>query len=43
MVLRIKGATTVTVDAGTGFAVGDIIEFGDASANFNVAFIWRVL
>ena len=32
-----KGATTVTVDAGTGFAVGDIIEFGDASANFNVA------
>ena len=32
-----QNATTVTVDAGTGFAVGDIIEFGDASANFNVA------
>ena len=37
MVRTSKGATTVTVDAGTGFAVGDIIEFGDASANFNVA------
>ena len=31
------GATTVAVDTGSEFVVGDLIEFGDASSNFNAA------
>ena len=31
------GDTTVTVDAGTGVQVGDILEFGDISGNFTAA------
>ena len=31
------GATTVAVDTGSEFVVGDLIEFGDASGNFNAA------
>ena len=31
------GATTVAVDSGSEFVVGDLIEFGDASSNFNAA------
>ena len=31
------GATTVAVDTGSEFVVGDLIEFGDASSNFNAS------
>ncbi len=31
------GDTTITVDAGTGVQVGDILEFGDISGNFTAA------
>ena len=31
------GATVVAVDTGSEFVVGDLIEFGDASSNFNAA------
>jgi len=31
------GDTTITVDAGTGVQVGDVIEFGDISGNFTAA------
>ena len=31
------GATTVAVDNGSEFVVGDLLEFGDASSNFNAA------
>ena len=30
-------ATTVVVDNGSEFVVGDLLEFGDASNNFNAA------
>jgi phage tail sheath protein FI len=32
-----KGATSITVDDGTAFNVGDLLEFGDISGNFNAA------
>jgi len=32
-----KGATSITVDDGTEFNVGDLLEFGDISGNFNAA------
>jgi phage tail sheath protein FI len=31
------GDTTITVDAGTGVQVGDVLEFGDISGNFTAA------
>ena len=31
------GDTTITIDAGTGVQVGDVLEFGDASGNFTAA------
>jgi len=32
-----KGATSITVDDGTEFQVGDLLEFGDISGNFSAA------
>jgi len=32
-----KGATSITVDDGTAFNVGDLLEFGDTSGNFNAS------
>ena len=32
----IVGATTVDIDNGSEFVVGDLLEFGDASSNFSL-------